>query len=366
MRSAKVSEELVYLDRSQLEQLRVANGLSMHALKKSLAKMSNVTAPGSRHSISPNVVDKVFRGEGVWPDVAKFLADYFECGVLELLAPHDPRYLPPVEVASGVPWEWELDEILEPGGYRASNGLHFFLCRMRHRHTANRLGRGKFYLLSGLSSTQRAIQRTQLQRHADICHSLGRHPQLAENESSTPIIGEAGWWVVDRWLEARTLADRLRDSAWPAADLPRLMKEIAAGLARLHAAKVIMRELAPSRVLITIADEQPVLTDFELAKLLTGAPTVSPSGPWPDDPYRAPEVESGDVSFASDLYSWARILVHAACGSLPPKGEELAALTKSALPKSVWGIARDCLARAPEDRPQSIADVQQALRRWSV
>ena len=119
-------------------------------------------------------------------------------------------------------------------------------------------------------------------------------------------------------------------------------------------------------MLISDSGGQPVLTDFELAKMLTGVPTVAPCEPWPDDPYRAPEIARGEVSFASDLYSWARILIHAACGYLPPAKEkqDVDALTRVGLPKSVWGIARDCLAETPQDRPQSIAALQQAIRRW--
>jgi serine/threonine protein kinase len=142
------------------------------------------------------------------------------------------------------------------------------------------------------------------------------------------------------------------------------MQQIADGLSVLHGNQVILRELAPSRVLIAEADGQPILTDFELAKLLTGEPTVRPDEPWPDDPYRAPEVESGEVSFSADLYSWARILVHAACGFLPPSGEDVAALTNAGLPKRVWGIARSCLELDKSNRPADVSKVQAALRNW--
>ncbi len=63
-----------------------------------------------------------------------------------------------------------------------------------------------------------------------------------------------------------------------------VMREIVDALARLHESGVVMRELAPSRILITAETFRAVLSDFELAKLLSGAPTVSPDGDWPDDP----------------------------------------------------------------------------------
>ena len=63
------------------------------------------------------------------------------------------------------------------------------------------------------------------------------------------------------------------------------MREIAGGLSALHRAQIVMRELAPSRVLLAKSDGRAVLTDFELAKLLAGGPTVSPGEEWPEDPY---------------------------------------------------------------------------------
>ena len=44
--------------------------------------------------------------------------------------------------------------------------------------------------------------------------------------------------------------------------------------------------------------------------------TATVSADWPDDPYRAPEVEGGVADATTDLFSWARILLHAAASSL--------------------------------------------------
>jgi serine/threonine protein kinase len=358
MPKPKVSAELVYLDRSKLERLRVAAGLSMSELKSALDDN------GNPRSVSRNTVDKAFREEGVWPGNAQAIADFFEHSVIELLAPHDPRYEPPAGITHGLEWEWEREAILKPGGFRASNGLHFFVCRMRHRHIPGRLGRGKFYLLSGLPSSQREEMQAHVKRHADVCSKIGLHRNLAENVSATPVYGGEGWWAVDRWIDSRPLSEILESGHFPADILPTLMKEIAEGLAALHRAHVVMRELAPSRVLIANRDGRAILTEFELAKLLEGAPTVAPNDSWPEDPYRAPEIDSGEVSVASDLYSWARILVHAACGSLPWNGEDHDPLLRLGLPKGVWGITRRCLHPAPSDRPASIDEVLHAIRNW--
>jgi ABC-type dipeptide/oligopeptide/nickel transport system permease subunit len=149
----------------------------------------------------------------------------------------------------------------------------------------------------------------------------------------------------------------LDNGTFPQIKLPQLMTDIAQGLAALHGAKVVFRELAPSRVIVADDDGRAVLTDFELAKLTDTAPTVSAN--WPGDPYQAPEVSGGTADETSDLYSWAQILLHVAAGELPTKGCETDLLNRLALPKSVWKVTSACLSPGPTDRP---CDVQTVLR----
>jgi serine/threonine protein kinase len=140
---------------------------------------------------------------------------------------------------------------------------------------------------------------------------------------------------------------------------------IAAGLLALHEAKVVRRELSPRFVTLRKKDLSPVLTDFELAKLLDGAPTVSPAGGWPDDPYLAPEVVSrGTVDGRADLYSWGRVFVRCLTGRLPEPGADADAVRASALPAAVRSVLVACLALPRSDRPASAADVLKALRKW--
>ena len=144
-----------------------------------------------------------------------------------------------------------------------------------------------------------------LSRHAEVCARVGMHPNIVVNFSSTPVTGGEGWWVIDDGISESTLADHLQGGPWPAAKLPRLMLDVAKGLDALHRAGIVFRELAPARVLVA-NDGRAVLTDFELAKLLDGSPSVSSE--WPEDPFRAPEVDGGGprdpISIA--LVMWLR------------------------------------------------------------
>ncbi len=112
----------------------------------------------------------------------------------------------------------------------------------------------------------------------------------------------------------------------------------------------------------------PVLTDFELAKLLAGGPTVADAADWRHvvDPYRAPEVtaNSPDLGPEIDVYSWGRVLLRAATGELPAAGsaEELAAVSK--LPKAIRELVTSCVAIDRTQRPPTMDVVLRAIKSW--
>ncbi len=285
-------QQMVFLDPVLLDRARINAGLSL----KELAVKAD---------INYRTVRGVFGRGGMLPSKAKDIADTLKCGVLELLAPWDPRFVLP-KTAS--PWlgetEWERVKHLECGR-QAANGLYYVVCQMRHRHTAGRLGRGKFYVLSWLRTELTKGVRHKLTRHAEVCAKFKVHPHITINHTSTPTGNEDGWWVVDEWFGEHTLADRLEQCPWPQAELPRLLHQIALGLSALHAVGVVFRELAPSRVLIADDDGRAVLTDFELAKLLEGLPSVA--GDWPEDPFRPPEVDGGSWTAGFQQHHWRTV-----------------------------------------------------------
>ena len=185
---------------------------------------------------------------------------------------------------------------------------------------------------------------------------------VALNLTSTPAVGDAGWWVIDDWVGEQTLADRLESGAWPAADLPRLLLDVATGLQALHTAGVIFRELAPARVLISDQDGRAVLTDFELAKLLDGSPSVSSE--WPEDPYRAPEVDGGSATVQADLYSFGKIAVAAAAGELVEHDAVPDIFNKVGIPKRLAKLLIDCTEPVPAKRPAELAPLLKELTAW--
>ena len=121
--------ELVYLDSIKMGRILIERGWSMGKLKDKLDTMPELgrNLPDERVSVSRNTLDKAFKGQGVRRDTAKFIADHFECNVLELLDPRDPHYEPPTETVTGSDWEWAIDETVPWICRTAANGVHMFL-----------------------------------------------------------------------------------------------------------------------------------------------------------------------------------------------------------------------------------------------
>jgi len=208
----------VYLDPFLIRRRQINLGLSQTQLVGAM-------------QVSPNTAKAAFRGNAIHPGTAHRLAKHLKCNVTDLLAPRDSGYVAPAIINGPMAGatEWETQECLEPGRV-ASNGLHCFVCRMQHRYTVSRQGRGKFYHFALMSPKVRSEIQDKLSRHAEVCARVGLHPHVAHNLTSTPAVGDAGWWVIDDWVGEKTLADHLESGAWTAADLCRLLLDVATGL----------------------------------------------------------------------------------------------------------------------------------------
>jgi len=110
-------------------------------------------------------------------------------------------------------------------------------------------------------------------------------------------------------------------------------------------------------------DDRAVLTDFELAKLLDGSPSVSDE--WLDDPFRAPEVSGNQVTIAADIYSLGRLAASAIAGVVPERGDEEAVFLRAHLPKRLQKLFSQSVQGFPDQRPQELAPLITELTRWA-
>ena len=255
--------------------------------------------------------------------------------------------------------EWEIIEILTPW-IKTSNGLQYQLVKLKHRYLDGRFARAKRYELRHLATSDRQQLEQHLRRHVEVCELVGCHPNVAQNLTAALLDGL--WWILDAWHDGTYLCDRLAKGALSEYELKFIMTGIASGLDALHSHRILMRELAPQRVLIRQSDDRPILTDLELAKLTENVPSVSPQH-WPDDPYRALEVNGqSPIDERADIYSFARIFYHAALGELPARGKEDACALP--VPRKLIDLLTESLSVGRSGRPGSIKPMLAALRDW--
>lgn len=258
--------------------------------------------------------------------------------------------------------EWSVEQVLT-GWVTASNQLQFQVCRLRHQHV-RRSARGKRYELRAMSTEEQKRCRALFTRHAEVCAAIGSHPHVIRNITTCESPRKDVWWVIDEWVEGRSLLQVLKESRLSRPSAIALAAQVADGLNALHQADIVRRELSPTSILLCDEESHVVLTEFELAKLLDGSPTVS-SDEWPTDPYRAPEANSSDVDHRADVYSWGRLVLHLLLGELPAEGQELAAMRKKRVPSDVEKILLKCVSPSRRSRPKGFDDVIDALRSWN-
>lgn len=173
------------------------------------------------------------------------------------------------------------------------------------------------------------------------------------------------------WLE--------RHGAMPPEVAVPLVAAVAEGLADAHALGVIHRDVKPANVLLWRrgAELRPVLADFgiavaaDLSLTQTGAVPGSP-------PFMAPERHLGQpATEATDIYALGCLLFNLLAGRAPYEGTSFQAAHAHinepipTLPGPVPDAAAldevvaRCLAKRPEDRYASAAELAAVLRAWA-
>ena len=311
--------------------------------------------------VARTTVFSVLRGNAVFIRTAKRIADALESEISELTVTErtesDRDYsMPGTE-------EWECIQPLTAWN-EAANGLQYRMCRMQHRFDPSRQGRGKFYDIKHVPEQRRIKMRHYLLRHSTVCSRVNPHPNIIDHFSCVLSENSEWCWVIDRWIDAAPLSELIRDNSLSGRLVPGVCQDVLTGLTRLHDCEIVFRELSPSRILVDPESGHVVLTDFELAKLLGDAPSVSAD--WADDAYRAPEVDGGVCSVSADYYSWARILLQLTMRNLPEPGMDQDLLLRAGLPKSLWKLVSNCLSPIHTDRPRNANALQKALARWKI
>ena len=173
-------------------------------------------------------------------------------------------------------------------------------------------------------------------------------------------------------LPGETLAARLRrNNSISTAEGLAILKQMAAGLAALHAAGIIHRDIKPNNIMLDGADSQVRLwiTDFGLARAHEADPSLSDKRLVAGTPdYMAPELYLGrPPSQSSDLFALGVVLHEIFTGQKPLVASDSSSvivsprLNTSSVPAFCAQFIAGCLDRDPARRCQAFERILDAL-----
>ena len=203
-------------------------------------------------------------------------------------------------------------------------------------------------------------------------------------------IGEHGetLFLVMEYIAGETLHRRLQNGRLPLPDALRVAGEIAEALQEAHAGRFLHRDLKPANIMLTQQGHVKIM-DFGLAKRVeppsadqatremeTAQLTAHGSIVGTPD-YMSPEqVRGAPLDERSDLFSFGVILAEMISGRhpfrQPSTAETFSAVLREPpalsedIPQSVTTLVRRLLAKTPEERYASAADVRADLARVHV
>jgi len=236
-------------------------------------------------------------------------------------------------------------------------------------------------LLKGLAETPEVRQR--FEREARAVSSLN-HPHICALYDVGHQDGIE--YLVMEYLEGETLAARIEKGPLPSAELLRYASQIADALDKAHRQGIVHRDLKPGNVMLTKAGAK--LLDFGLAKSeeilqgdMSSAPTMSKALTAQGTivgtmQYMSPEqLEGKEAGSRSDIFSFGAMLYEMTTGKKAFETKSRASLIASILkeeprpmrelqpltPLLLEHIVKTCLAKDPDERPQSAHDLKLQL-----
>ncbi|MEP7085854.1 MAG: protein kinase [Gemmatimonadota bacterium] len=180
-------------------------------------------------------------------------------------------------------------------------------------------------------------------------------------------------------VDGETLAARLaRAPRMTSDEVRRLLREVAGALAYAHARGVVHRDIKPENILIDRESGRAMVTDFGIARAAEGDAQLTATGVAIGTPaYMSPEQALGEkeADGRSDIYSLGVVGYVMLTGELPFKASNTPSMMMKHLseklrpvrevrgdaPPDIAAIVEHALAKKPEDRFSSAAEMASAL-----
>ena len=211
-----------------------------------------------------------------------------------------------------------------------------------------------------------------LERFLDESRTLARfqHPNIVQVSRFFEAHGTA--YIVMEYAEGETLSERLaRQGTLSEAELLDMVLPLLDGLAAVHEANFLHRDIKPGNIIIRDADGSPVLLDFGSARQAIGAKsrsvtTVVTPGYAPIEQYSV----RGNQGPWTDLYALGGVCYRALTGQVPEDATErvrrdplvpIGQLCGGQVSAATLGAIAWALQVDEEDRPQSVAAWREAL-----
>src|SRR5215831_3399187 len=151
-----------------------------------------------------------------------------------------------------------------------------------------------------------------------------KHPNIVQVYDFEYDAESESYYMVMEFIAGQTLKDyltQLGDERMSMGEVLRIMRSATEALSYAHARGMIHRDVKPANLMLD-SDGRVVLTDFGIAKIVTGIQFTASGGMVGTPAYMAPEQglgEAGDER--SDLYSLGVILFQMVTGKLPYEAE---------------------------------------------
>ncbi|RMG08297.1 MAG: serine/threonine protein kinase, partial [Planctomycetota bacterium] len=218
-----------------------------------------------------------------------------------------------------------------------------------------------------LSAAPTLVER--LRREGQAQAKVDGHPNVVRIHGQGQAHGRC--YLVMEYCPGGDLARRLRERGpLPPCEAAALVRDLARGLAHMHAQGVVHRDLKPANVLFG-EDGQPKLADFGLASF-EQAMNLTQAGDLVGTPlYMAPEQARGHhegVGPACDVYALGAILYQAMTGRVPFPGDTTVEVLerlrneepprprqlRPEVPRALEAVCLQALSKRPDARPDAV------------